>query len=112
MRRTIVRNPVKLEDRAINAFDYLIIDHGFTFEELAALADRMTRTETKAKKYIFFVELWQDARREGLKLARATSNFFELCKYYTEEQAADVLNEIAKCRKALRRKQEKKKAKK
>lgn len=95
-----------LMDRAARAFDYLIIDHGYRYEFLSERLDRMQKTATESQVCRYFITAWKRARSMKIKLRRETSNEEELRKYYTEEMAEDVLQEIAKSREKCRRESE------
>jgi hypothetical protein len=72
-------------DLAVKAFDALIINHGYTFEEL----DNLRKDKDIYSVWIEIIKLVKYVRRKKIKKKNDVK--FELAKYYTTEQIFDSL---------------------
>lgn len=81
--------------RGLEAFDTLIVIHGFRYEDLFRLYRRMADRRFPDRVINeFYYRLLMDARKNAVYLERETDPVQELSQYYGEELSRTVVSDI------------------
>lgn len=98
------------EWRGLVAYDTLIIEYGYSHDELRAIYDRLIESHSERYANEYFYRLFLDARKNKIKLKRSTTAEDELTQYYGRELAIRVIGELAVQRRKVQAAIQKRKA--
>lgn len=90
----VVTSIPNLYEQSVRAFDYLVLKHGFSKEDLCAKNDHLKRLGySNEQRWIWFLELLKDCEKQARAGKRKYQfrNPFDALDYYDQHEVATML---------------------